>query len=194
MGLLDGAIGSITNILSGGKQQGAIDASQAAINALQGINTPDINQMVLQLQNYVQQGVITPEQAQAYLQSPSALNQITPNHAQQAALQSLQGIGNSGGLNNTDLANLQAIQTQQNTQARGQNQAIVQNAQSRGLGNSGISLLAQLQNQQAAATNENANDLTVAGQAQARALQAIQAAGSLGTTLNSQQFGQQAQH
>lgn len=188
---------SITDFLSGGNQSAAADASRRATDALSSIATPDVAQMQIQLEQLVQQGVITPEMAQVYSQDPSLLAGISTDPALQAAqyeaLNSLQDISSSGGLTAMDRANLSKIATDEATRSRGAREAILQSMEARGAGGSGASLLAQLQNAQDAATRQSQRDMDVAGMAQQRALQALQAAGSLGGQMQQTSFGQQAQ-
>lgn len=161
------------------------------------IKVPDIKDMQLQLETLVQQGVLTPEDAQAALAESSKMNGISldPNlkKAQMDALSGLQDISSGGGLSASDKANLSHINSDEMTQQRGQREAILNNAQSRGLGGSGLELMAQLQNQQDSATRQSQKDLDVAGMAQNRALQALQQGGQLAGQIGAQDFGQQAQ-
>lgn len=192
MGLFD----AVGDFLSGGNNSKAADARQGATDQLSSLQLPDISQMQLQLEELVQQGVITPEQAQTYLVEQSDLNNISTDpklrQAQLDALFGLQDISSSGGLTAADQAQLGQIKTQEDAAQRGAREAILQNAQARGLGGSGIELMAQLQNQQDAATRQSQRDLDVAGMAQNRALQALQQAGSLGGQIQAQDFGQKA--
>lgn len=186
----------LNSILSFGASDKAKGSTQDAVDQFANLTPPDIESMKLQLQQQVQQGVITPEQAQTYLQNPSALNGISLDprlqQAQLDALGSLQDIGQNKGLTDMDRAQLAQIQSGEDTAARGQREAIIQNAQQRGLGGSGIELLSQMQNQQDAATRKSARDTDVAGMAQQRALQALQSAGALGGNIANQSFNQQA--
>lgn len=188
--------GSIGDFLSGGNNSKAADARSAATDQLSSLQLPDTVSMQIQLEDLVQQGALTPEQAQAILADPSALNGISTDpalqKAQMDALTGLQDISSSGGLTAADKAQLSQIQTQGDTAARGSREAIQQNAQARGLGGSGIELLQEMQNQQDQATRNSANDLSVAGMAQNRALQALQQAGTLGGQIQNQSFNQQA--
>lgn len=189
--------GSITDFLSGGNQSAAANASQASVDALASLQTPDVTQMQLQLETLVQQGILSPEQAQVYMQDPSLMAGISTDprlqQAQYDALQSLQDISDSGGLTASDRAKLGQIATDEQTQARGAREAILQNMEARGAGGSGASLLAQLQNSQDAASRQSQRDLDVAGMAQDRALQAIQAAGAMGGQMQQTSFNQQAE-
>ncbi|NJO18787.1 MAG: hypothetical protein HC838_00185 [Spirulinaceae cyanobacterium RM2_2_10] len=189
--------GSIGNVLSGGNNAKSANAQQAATDQFKSLVLPDVEEMQLQLESMVQQGVITPEQAQTYLLEQSSMNGISTDpklrQAQMDALTSLQDISANDGLTAADKSQLQQIQTQEDTAERGAREAILQNAQARGLGGSGIELLQQMQNQQASATRKSQRDLDVAGMAQQRALQALQQAGQLGGQIQNQDFNQQSQ-
>lgn len=158
--------------------------------------TPDTELMRLELEPLVQQGILTPEQAEAAMQDPSLMAGVSQDpatrQAQMDALAQLQDITSSGGLSAIDRAKLNQISTEENTAARGQREAILQNAQARGLGGSGIELMAQLQNQQESAGRKSQRDMDVAALAQQRALDAIMNQGNLSTQIGSQQFSQDA--
>lgn len=161
------------------------------------MQAPDIADMEIQLQQLVQQGVLSPEDAQAALVGDSEMKGISldPNlkAAQMDALSGLQEISDGGGLTLSDEANLRKIQDQINTEARGSREAILQNAQARGLGGSGLELLSQMQNQQDAATRASRAGLDTAAQAQERALQALIQGGETAGNIRGQDFNEQAQ-
>lgn len=160
------------------------------------LELPSIADMELQLQQLVQQGVLTPEEAQAELVGRSEMSGIQTDpalkKAQMDALLGLQEIS-EGGLTKMDEANLSRIRNEENTAARGQREAILQNAQSRGMGGSGLELMANLQNSQDAATRASQRDMDVAATAQERALQALIQGGQMGGQMQAQDFNQQAQ-
>lgn len=193
MGLFD----SVSDFLSGGNYSKSAESRQGATDQLSSLQLPDIESMQLELEQLVQQGVITPEQAQTYLVERSEMNNISLDpklrQAQMDALSGLQEISDSGGLTAADQSQLSKIKSQEDTAARGAREAILQNAQARGMGGSGIELLQQFQNQQDSATRQSQRDLDVAAMAQNRALQALQQAGQLGGQIENQQFNQQAQ-
>lgn len=161
------------------------------------INVPTVAQQELKLQELVQQGVMTPEDAATVLQGQSGYNDISTDPSlkqnQMDALLGLQNISDSGGMTASDTANLNKIKTQEDAAARGKQQAIIQNAQSRGLGGSGLELMSSMQNQQDSATRNSQRDLDVAGMAQDRALKALMDRGNLSGQMQSQDFNQQAQ-
>lgn len=170
---------------------------QQALDAFNSIKTPELSQLQVQLQKYVDAGQLTPEQAESQLISSNAFNQIAtdPSNvgAQKQALQQLQNIGSQGGLTAVDKAQLNDINDQENAQRQGQDQAILSNAKERGVGGSGIETVNRLVSQQNASNSAANAGTNVAAQAQTRALQALQAAGQLGGQIQSQQYGEQAQ-
>jgi len=169
---------------------------QDAINAINGVQTPDASQMMVTLQNMVQQGILTPDQMQTALLDRNAFDNITSTPefaaAQQSALQQLQQIGNEGGLTPIDRAKLADINEQTNQVNRGQEQAIMQNARERGIGGSGLEMASRLQAQQSAADRAARQGTDVAAQAQERALAAIQGAGQLGGQMQEAEFNRGA--
>src|SRR5690349_21963417 len=143
--------GLIGHLLQGkGDAEAYLKQARDAINA---VRVPDPEEMKVNLDKLVQQGIITPEIAQVYQMNPTAFDQIqTDPRAMQAelnALQQLEQIAGQGGLTATDKAKISDIQDQLQSQERGAREAILQNAKERGVGGSDVELMAQLQNNQA---------------------------------------------
>lgn len=197
MGLLDEGVGTVYNTVTGGASKKGQEASARGVEAFEGLELPEIEKMKVELDRLVSTGELKPEEAQTLLQNQSELKGISLDprlkQAQMQALSSLQDIGQNNGLTDMDRAQLADIQNQENVQSKGARDAILQNAQMRGMGGSGLEMLSQLQNEQDSATRRSMRDTSVAGMAQQRALQAIQQAGQLGGQIGEQQFGQQAQ-
>ena len=67
-----------------------------------GLDTPDVSEMALQLEQLVQQGALSPEQAATIQQEQSQMNGISLDpklqKAQMDALASLTDISDSGGM------------------------------------------------------------------------------------------------
>jgi hypothetical protein len=189
MALFDALFGSPTS-------DAAQKARQDALNAFNAVQTPALSALQVQLQKEVVAGTLTPEQASAQLINSNAFNQIATDPslvgAQKQAIQQLQQIGTQGGLTAVDKAQLNDINNAQNQQNQSQNQATMQQAQQRGMGNSGINQVNQLVNEQGSADRAANSGLNVAAQAQARALQALQGAGSQAGALQQQEYGQAA--
>lgn len=161
------------------------------------LQTPNTQDLRLQLEEMVLQGTLSPEQAQTIMLDPSAMGSITLDpalkKAQMDALLGLQYISESGGMTSMDRANMSRISNEEDTKARGAREAIMQNMQARGMGGSGMEILAQLQNAQESASRRSARDTEVAGMAQQRALEALMQGGNMAGNIRNQDFSEQAQ-
>lgn len=195
-GLAPVAGGLIGNIAGSGDRANAQAAQQAALAAIMGVNTPDINQMQLQLQQYGLAGQLSPMQEATMNQQQSGMNNISTDprlmQAQMTALSKLQQQGN-GGLQPQDQAALAQIMNSNAANAHAADSSIMQNMQQRGIATQGSELAQRLASAQGAAQNANAQGLDLAGQAAQRSLQNIAASGQLGGQMQAQQFGQAAQ-
>jgi hypothetical protein len=188
-------VSGVTDILSGGAQSKAADAADKSAQQFQGLELPDIEKMKLDLQRQVIQGNISPEQAQAQLAEASKMNEIATDprlaQAQMLALSSLQDIGQNG-MDAVDRQKMEKAKSDAAQYEQGQRQAILQNANQRGVGGSGLELMAQLQAQQAGATRASQGAIDMAAQSQQNKLQALQQAGALGGQMQNTQFNQQS--
>lgn len=189
-------MGMFTSLFGSSGSDKADHLRQQAIDAFNQIKTPDLSALQVQLNDYVEQGKITPEQAEATLLNSNAFNSIATDPAntaaQKMALTQLQQIGSQGGLTAIDKSQIQDINDTQNQQNRSQNEATMQQARQRGLGGSGVSQVNELINEQGNADRAARSGTQVAANAQQRALQAIQQAGQLGGQMEAQQYGEQA--
>lgn len=161
-----------------------------------GIATPDIKDMQLVLTEYVQQGLMTPEEAEYYAQSPSEFAKIQADpqfkEAQMNALSGLQDYASEGGLNAQARGRLHDIAKDEGVRERGAREAIMQNANARGVGGSGLEFLSQLKNQQESAGRQSDRDTQVAADAEMRALDALVKGGSMAGDMRGQDFSEQA--
>lgn len=174
---------------------GSKDNTQEKMRQWDNVDLPSIEDLQVQLEQMVYNGHMSPEQAQAYLAERVDFDNVQGNQqgrqAQQMALDSLMEMGQGDGFTDADRALMQRLQTQNNAQARGAREAIMQNMEARGAGGSGASLLAQLTAQQQQAQQQAQQGMDMAGMAQERALQALQAGGSMGSQMDQQRFAQQ---
>lgn len=108
------------------------------------------------------------------------------------SLAALNDIIAGGGMTAQERAQMAKVQSDINAQDRGRREAIIQNAQARGMGNSGIALLNQLQAAQDAASRQSQADLDIAAQGQARQLDTILKSGAFAKDLGAQEFGQKS--
>lgn len=157
---------------------------------------PDLQEMGPQeFGRYTLQGQLTPEQEFAISQGDSEMNKVYTDprlrDAQLAALSSLEDVG-SNGMTMADKANLAQIQENASMQERGNREAILQNARQRGMGGSGMEMLAQLTSGQNSANRARMEGLNVAATAQQRALDAMAQAGTLGGNIRGQDFSEGA--
>ncbi len=109
------------------------------------------------------------------------------------ALAKLQQIGNQGGLTSVDRAQLNQIQNQVSNQSAANRAATLQSMAQRGMAGSGAELATELAGNAAQTQSAADQGFNVAAQAQQRALQAIQQAGSMGGQIENTQFGEAAQ-
>lgn len=169
---------------------------QKAIDAFNAIQTPALKDLQIQLDKYVSAGQLSPEEAEAELLKSNAFNDIVTDPAlvgaQKQALQALQDVGTQGGLTAIDKARMQDITNEQNQVAKGRNESIMSQARERGMGGSDISTVNQLLSEQGAADRASQRGTDVAAEAQARALQALMAAGDTAGKIRGQDYGEQA--
>lgn len=179
--------GEKANEAAGGDRLAAMQAQKDALQRILDLH-PELAQ-------YSQAGQLSPMLEQAIAQQGTELSgvQVNPEDlaAQTAALKQLQSQG-QGNMTMGDQAALNSILSQTAQQAQGQRGAIQQNFAQRGMGTSGMNLAAQLQAQQAAATNASDQGTKLAAQRQGLAQQAVMGAGQLGGQIGSQDYERKA--
>lgn len=146
----------------------------AGVDAIKYVNLPSINQMKVKLQNLVQQGVLSPQMAQTFLQQATAYNDMDPT-----ARNALTEIVNSQGLDPQARAALHQVQQEQAATERGAREAIMQNAAARGVAGSGLEMANRLSAEQGNATNAANQGFQAAADANNRRLQAISGLGTM---------------
>lgn len=173
-------------------QQTAIDAQ----NRILGVQTPDYNQMQLQLEQLVQQGVLSPQMEQSILQNPSAANELIQQdprlrQADLDALSTLSNISNSKGNDAQAQFATQQAMNQAQGQARGARMGNLQNAAQRGVSGSGLEFVSNQLADQGGANQAQMAGLQNAAASQSRNLQALQGLTGLTGQMNSQDFARQ---
>jgi hypothetical protein len=166
---------------------------QAALAALNAVGVPTAQQLDLPtLQKYVSAGVLTPAQYQAIQENPNAYSQAiqqtqsnTGMNAQQAALQQLGGIAQTGStpINQATLMNNINTTNQANQAAQ---QGIQEQAQERGVAGGGQEFLNQLLAQQQNNQNSYLGGVNAASNNAQLALQALANEGTLGGQVQSE--------
>jgi hypothetical protein len=182
---------SLLDTLTGGESSAAQSDLEQALQAIQAVQVPTAQSMQYQLQQMVQTGLITPEQAQTYLQNPNAmLAENIPQQgtqAQEQAISEMLGAANAGGLTPQEQAQMQSIVQGLNTQEQGANAADVQTQAARGALTGGETLAAQLEGNQAADVNANQLGGETAANAYTQMLNELTSAGTAGQALQGQQ-------
>lgn len=153
--------------------QAKADTNWAAWN-IGNVKVPEIAQMKIKLQEYVQQGLLTPEMADQYLQQATEFGNMDP-----MARNELVEMVESKGFDPQSRAALHELQGITGEQERGSREAILQNAQERGVAGSGIEMASQLANQQGAATRLANQGFQAAADANQRQIQAVQGLASM---------------
>ena len=186
----------ITNFLSGNQMTDALNKLSNSSNYITNITAPDLSKLIPQLQYQVQQGTLTPAQAQAQLQQASLYSGVNSDastvQGARTGLNQLNEIASNGGQTQADRAQIAADAAQVAAKTASDRQAQIQQLQQQGNAGTGAELAARLSGVQGEA-NANANaGAQVATAEQQRALQAIQSGIQGNTALNSQLFDQAA--
>jgi len=167
-----------------------------AIAKLQGIKVPSVEEQKVQLQNYVLQGLLTPEQYEAALQDLNAYDEINLNpeyrQAQEDSLSKIKDTIEAGGLDAIDRAKIMGINDQVNASEASRLKAIQDNARTRGISGSGIEMGAALRGDQEARNTAYKQGMGTAALAAERRMQAIKDQATLGNTLESTQYKQES--
>jgi hypothetical protein len=198
LGGLASLIGGIGNAFA---NMSAADRAAAlqdkAMQEWMKVHIPDPAEQKLAMERFVSAGELSPKLEQAIKQDPSGFEKITTSvankNAQLRALSELENMGNEGGLRLQDKAALQDAMMDSQVKDRANRQAISADMTRRGMDNSGFDFASQLAAQQSGADRNAKNSLSVAAQAQDRALQSIMGAGDLATKYRGQDFQEQAQ-
>lgn len=170
---------------------------RAAMNDLAQVPVPDPNSLKIQMQQLVQQGMVSPQDAEAILIQHNAYDEATgSDQARGAQLEALQGFQDqaaAGGLTDTSRASIQAVQDEISNTQRGQDQAIAQDARRRGISGSGLEMAQRLISQQGAADRAGRQGMDVAALAEQAKVEALKNAAETGGQIEAQTFGEQAQ-
>jgi hypothetical protein len=188
---------NLADLFSGGEDSAAADTLKSQLANVNAVQTPTAAQLTLpQLQQYVVAGIMTPEEAQAYLQGQSAFATTTADNTgmdtELSTIGQLQDIVNSGGNDAEEQADIQGILNTLGTTESGNNAAIDRSLSAQGIDNSGLKLAEKLSENSTDATTANSNALQSNAAAEARALAALGQEGTLGGQVQGQQYTQTA--
>ena len=176
-----------------------IDTMDDAIAYLEDLakQVPEISDQIVYWTDLIQQGKILPQDVikiPEVQMAESKLRDFTPSteaygDATDAGLAELRKIAESG-FSITDQASIDEIRRRVSTQERGQREAILQGAQQRGVGGSGLEMQSSLMAQQSAADRNALENLMTAARGEERRIGASGQAAQLGAGLRGQEFGE----
>ena len=182
---------SILDLITGGEASQATDQMNQALAAIAAVPNITPQEMEYQVQQLVQQGTITPDLATTFLQDPSAFAQEnisqTGTQAQTSEIEQLLSDAAAGGLSPEEQQQTESIIQALNTQEKGQQGAILQDAAARGTLTGGETIAAEEEANQGDQASANQEGLASAANAQALQLQELQGAGSAGAGLQTQE-------
>lgn len=179
-------------ISSNNASKRAARAARVGQEAFESIALPRISEQELELELLKSMGDLNPELQENVLQEDTAFQEISEDprlrKAQLDALSTLSNISSEGGMDAQAMATLAGAQSQAGQMARGNREALMQNAAARGVGGSGLEFVLSDQANQNAA-NQFANEsLNAAAAAEARKMEALQGMAGLGGQMRSQDF------
>lgn len=178
---------------TGGQSEEAQRAARRAEDELAGVSTPSISALTLpQLQEYVNAGVMTPEQAQAYMQQSNAYaSENTPQQGTEAMVQALgqlSDVSDAGPMGTPmEQAQIGSAIDQANQSTAGQRGAIEQQMAAKGTPAAMLQAALSTQYQGQDAQQAHRDSLQAQGQAYQQAVSALAEKGQLGGQLQGQQ-------
>jgi hypothetical protein len=194
------AVAAVGGSLMGANQaqkdrDAANDARKQALAQFSGMEAPDIEKMLLNLQQYESAGSYNPEMEQLVNLGPTAMEGISldpqTRAAQMDALQKMSGYA-SGQLQEGDLAAFELAKRDAAGQDQAKQNQILQEMQQRGQAGSGAELLARLKSSQSSADRLNQAGLEQAKQIQNARMAALQNQSTMANQLHSQDYGEQS--
>ena len=183
--------GVVGNIASAGDRAAQRRAMKAALQELQKVGLPPDLSAPLILRELQVQGVYTPELEQDLSDTFAEVKLIqedeTLKDAQRQALAMMQQRGRVG-LSAEDRAALSQVRSNLERDSQAKAQQIIQQFQARGQGGAGAELQALLQSGQSQAEQASQASMSLMGQAQQRALEAVRQSSDIASGMRSQDY------
>lgn len=188
-------IGGVAGADAARKERRAAEAARrSALAQFAGIDVPGVSEQELNLLLPEFIGAYDPMLEEQVELGPSRMEDVSTDprlaQAQMQALETLSEIGQTG-LTPAEQAAMRSMQRQVAQQEQSRQNAILQEMARRGTAGGGMELAARLQSSQGSADRASAEADRLAQMAQARALQGLTQAGSLGGQIRAQEFGEQ---
>lgn len=186
-----GVSGILGNIFSSGAKKEVQRLAEEAYQYAMSIGAPPDMTKAIMLEAFKQNGMYVPELEQAIDLAVSEVGAIQEDpslrEGQMSALQ-LMSDRATGGLTAEDKAAFNQLRNEVATQNRGEQQALLQEMQARGLGGSGAELASRLQAQQSAANRAAQGADDIAAAASRNALEAAARYGTMSGDVRNQDF------
>ena len=188
------AIGGVGGYLLGSDDEsGAI--YDKMFNLAQSIPLPELKEYYPE--QYAQVVRMNPDFENTVTLGQSEMGSITTDprlkQAQMSALSKMQNISDAGGRDAQFLADSNRVQSDINTNLKGNQDAIMQNLATRGMSGGMSEMVNRQMATQGAANRQAQMDMDLNAQAQQRALSALMNGGQMAGQMESQSFNQQAQ-
>jgi len=170
-----------------------------ALAEIKKILPPEISDQIVEWADIEKLGVMPIIQQAAVEMPGSALAKFLDPEEKQATqafqdagtkgLEELRAIA-EGGFTTSDQAAMEEIRRRVASQEKGQREAILQGAQERGVGGSGLEMASSMMAQQSAADRRALENLMTAARGEERRMGASRAGAELGSALRGQEFGE----
>ena len=174
----------------------------SGIDEIRGIDVPTVADQIVNWENLAYAGGLDPASLAEVLgegweekitADPSILRELARDSrfkdAMTKGLDDLRSVA-EGGFSTPDLAAMEEIRRRVATEERGQREALLQRAQERGVGGSGLEMASALQSQQDMADRRALENLMTAARGEERRIGASQAAAGLGSQFRGQEFAE----
>lgn len=159
------------------------------------LQPPTVEQLSYTLEQLVYEGDLTPEQAVAEIVDYSEMRGIDiPDEildTQYNTMRQLTEIANAGGITDQERARLAEIQREQSAYVRGQNEALRQEFERRGVSGAGQEFLQRQMASQSAAQTASQQAMDARAAAEQRALEALTKSGQMAGDIRGQEYQQQ---
>lgn len=188
--------GILGNNAAKGDAAKAAAQREAALAAIQNINTPNISDMMVDYDNYENMGDLSAILQDTFTQQDSELGDVATDprlrQAQMDALATLERISGGGGM--TDIEKAQLNDTRQGTaqEMASGNQAIREEMARRGMGGGAQEMLLRQQLNDDLLNQRADQDLNINAMAQQRALDALAQQGSMAGSMEDRDYAQKA--
>lgn len=188
-----GVVGGLIGLFTGGGDDGSAEARAKAVKAIQDLDVDALTKQVM-LQQYQQNGKLSPEMIQHLPLNADAKQQITEGVKQKAnqeyAQEALKQLAQTG-MSAQDLAQMQAQRSSAAQDVSAKTQQLLQQSQQRGQLGSGDTLAAQLMANQQGAQGASKGAIDIAAQAAQARREALGQYGQMSSQMRGQDYATQ---